>query len=210
MQAGPLSISLQGVGKQFYRQWLFRGIDLNLTAGESLAVIGTNGSGKSTFLRILAGQMAPSEGAVSFSTGNHRVPATERYRYLSWAAPYLSLFPDLSFIEHVRLQKRFTNHLVSELDAISLLELKGHEDKPLRYFSSGMLQRTKVGLALFQDTPLLLLDEPTSNMDDYFAGMMLGLLGQFRRDRTLVLASNLPREYGDIPRQLHLGERRMV
>ncbi len=202
-----LTITLNRVGKQFYRSWLFRGITTSMDAGEQIALIGTNGSGKSTLMRVIAGQMSPSEGKVNYIKKGTIIPAVDRYRYIAWAAPYLSVFPELTFPEHFRLQNRFSSPLVSAADALELLQLQSHRLKPLRYYSSGMLQRAKVGLALFQQSDILLLDEPTSNMDDHFSSMILALIRTYAQDRTLILASNLEREYGEIVRQIHLGER---
>lgn len=201
------SLKLDNVGKQFYRRSLFQGLNLELQSGDSLALIGTNGSGKSTMLRIIAGQLAPSTGKVSYRLHDRLIPSTERYRLLSWSAPYISLFPELTIREQFRLQQKFKQELISEAEFLKVLELEAHADKPLRFFSSGMIQRAKVGLALFSQSNLLLLDEPTSNMDSYYASLMLRLVKEHQGDRILVLASNLTREYGELSHQIHLGER---
>ncbi len=201
------SLKLENVGKQFYRRSLFQGLNLELQAGNSLALVGTNGSGKSTMLRIIAGQLAPSTGKVNYRLGDRLIPSAERYRFLSWSAPYISLFPELTIREQFHLQKRFKKELISEEEFLTILELETHADKPLRFFSSGMIQRAKVGLALFSQSNLLLLDEPTSNMDSHYASLMLRLIKEYQGDRILVLASNLSREYGELSHQIHLGER---
>lgn len=204
MTSSP-SVTLENVGKQFYRRWLFQGLSLSLQTDSRIALIGTNGSGKSTLLRIIAGQLSPTLGKVIYRTGDRRIPADERYRFLSWSSPALSLFPELTLREQLRLQEKFRDSIVSEDEFFNLLELEADADKPLRYYSSGMLQRAKVGLALFTASGLLLLDEPTSNMDDYFSGLTLDLIRTYSKDRILVLASNLVREYGEIDHQIHLG-----
>lgn len=201
------SLKLENVGKQFYRRSLFQGLNLELKTGDSLALVGTNGSGKSTLLRIIAGQLAPSTGRVVYRLGERLIPASERYRFLSWSAPYISLFPELTIREQFRLQLKFKQLLISEAEFLRILELEDHADKPLRFFSSGMIQRAKVGLALFSQSSLLLLDEPTSNMDTHYATLMLGLIRQYQGNRMLILASNLSREYGEMSHQIHLGER---
>lgn len=201
------SLKLENVGKQFYRRSLFQGLSLELNSGDSLALVGTNGSGKSTMLRIIAGQLAPSTGKVSYRLGDRLIPSAERYQFLSWSAPYISLFPELTIREQFRLQQQFKKALLSEKEFLTILDLEAHADKPLRFFSSGMSQRAKVGLALFAESALILLDEPTSNMDSHYASLMLGLIKEYQGDRILVLASNLAREYGELSHQIHLGER---
>lgn len=201
------SITLEDVGKQFYRRWLFQGLSLELRTGDSLALVGTNGSGKSTLLRVMAGQLSPSAGKVTFRNKGKQVPAVERYTYLSWSAPYISLFPELTIREQFRLQAQFKKPLLPEDEFLTILDLLEDADKPLRFFSSGMMQRAKVGLALFCESSLLLLDEPTSNMDSHYADLVIGLIKKYQGDRILVLASNLAREYGELSHQIHLGER---
>lgn len=201
----PFRLQLESVGKQFYRRWLFQGLSLELGAGERLALVGNNGSGKSTLLRIIAGQMAPTAGRVTFLHQGQRVPANLMYQHLSWSAPYIELFPELTLREQLRLQQRLTPFVLSEAAMLEALELQEEADKPLRYYSSGMLQRAKVGLALFAQADLLLLDEPTSNMDQHNAALILNLLDQYQGERAVVLASNLAREFGEFQRQIHLG-----
>lgn len=201
------SLKLENVGKQFYRRSLFQGLNLELQSGDSLALVGTNGSGKSTMLRIIAGQLSPSSGKVTYRLNKSLIPSVERYRHLSWSAPYVSLFPELTIKEQFRLQSRFKKSLLSEKKFLAILDLEMHADKPLRFYSSGMIQRAKVGLALFSQSSLLLLDEPTSNMDSHYANLIIGLIKEYQDNRILVLASNLVREYGELSHQIHLGER---
>ncbi|GAB4418971.1 MAG: ABC transporter ATP-binding protein [Bacteroidia bacterium] len=199
-------IRLERLGKKFYQRWIFRDVEYDSLAHPRLAVIGRNGSGKSTLLRIIAGQMVPSEGRSLFYTGTRKVAADACYRYLSWSAPYLSLYEDLTLREHLDLHFRLRDCLLPRpADLIDLLALGDHADKRLRYYSSGMLQRVKVGTALFTAAPLLLLDEPTSNMDEENARRMIELIDTYRGDRVLVLASNLEREFAGFERRIVLG-----
>ncbi len=201
----PLRISLDQVGKQYYRRWLFRDLSLDLRTSDSLALVGHNGSGKSTLLRMIAGQLSPSAGNVAYWQAERKVPAAEMYRYLSWSAPYVSLLPELNLREQYRLQARFKPMMLEEEEFLEQLGLEEDANKALRFYSSGMLQRAKVGLALFADVPVLLLDEPTSNMDTENARKILDLLHRYRQHKILVLASNLVREYGEFSHQIHLG-----
>ncbi len=205
-----VTLSIDKVGKQFYRNWLFRHLNLKISEGESLAVIGHNGSGKSTLLRIIASQMVPTEGKVTLRIGGTPVPANQMYQHLSWSAPYIGLFPELTLREQFRLQGRFRTMMLPESEFLSVLSLSNEADKPLRFYSSGMLQRAKAGLAIFAQGQLLLLDEPTSNMDEGNAGLIQDLLETYQRNRILILASNLEREFGKITRQIHLGKRAIV
>ena len=200
-----MRLALKGVGKKFYQRWIFRNIDTELAAGQGLAVIGANGSGKSTLLRILAGQLKPNEGSIHLYSGEELIPTESRYQFLSWSAPYLDLYPDLSLEAHFVQHFRFKSSILPDIQAaLDMLALTQHRNKPLRVFSSGMLQRVKVGTALFTQAPLLILDEPTSNMDEKNAERMLQLIREFSEGRILVLASNMKREFAEFEQQIVL------
>ena len=202
---GRLHIHLQQVGKQFYRRWIFRDINLEMSSPSRIALVGTNGSGKSTLLRIIAGQLSPSEGSITFKTGEKRLPISKVYQSLSWAGPQLEMYPELSLEELLDLHFRLKPcRLEDPLALIDLLDFRGHHQKPLKFFSSGMQQRAKVGIALFTDSALLLLDEPTSNMDEENARRMLNLIEEHSQNRILVLASNMKREYASYSEILRL------
>lgn len=203
-----LHLKFENVGKKFYQRWLFRGVSHDFAEKPHLALIGTNGSGKSTLMRIIAGQLNPSEGKLQASWDGKSLPVVQLYRHLSWAGPYLDLYPELTFREQIDLHFRLNGCLLdSPQELISLLELDQHQDKPLQWYSSGMLQRAKVGLALFTRSDLLLLDEPTSNLDQHNATRMLDLIHRYTQDRLWVLASNLPREYERLDQAIRLSGR---
>ncbi len=201
MEAMPLHISFSDVGKQFYQRWLFRHLSHDFSAQHHLALVGKNGSGKSTLLRIIAGQMSPTEGKLTYQYQGTALSVAHLYQHLSWSGPYVSLYPELSFKEHLRLHFRFRRcRLPGGIDEVlETLRLNAHAHKPLRYYSSGMLQRAKVGMALFTASDLLLLDEPTSNMDAENAALILQLIRAHTASRLFVLASNLSREFEDMP-----------
>lgn len=201
-----ISLKLEGIGKKFYKRWLFKGIEQHLSFPDSLALIGSNGSGKSTLLRIIAGQMNPSTGKVSLVVGGKTIAPNEFYRHISWAGPYLEVYKDLNIEELLDLHfslKKCT--LANKEEVIQTLNFKSHRNKKLQYYSSGMLQRAVVGMALFSDTPLLLLDEPTSFMDEKNASLMLELIGTYTEGRILILASNMAREFGHFEKSILLG-----
>lgn len=189
-------LAFSGIGKKYYQRWIFRNLNGELKPGDTLALIGQNGSGKSTLLRILAAQLSATEGKIQYSYDNQAITSSQIYRYLSWSAPSLSIYLDLSLDEHLALHFRFKPCLLESWQALPrILKLEDHRDKKLRFYSSGMLQRVKVALALFSDTPLLFLDEPTSNMDTHNASYMLDLIQQYSQERITVLASNMQREH---------------
>ena len=206
MGSGTISLKGENLSMRFYDHWLFKEVNLEVKSGESLLITGPNGSGKSTLLRILAGHLSPTRGSIQLLVNQKPAEIHHFYRYLSWSGPYFELYTDLSLEETIRLHFNFRKNLLSSpAELISKLQFEGQASKLLRNFSSGMLHRLKIGLALFTDAPLLLLDEPTSNMDAKNAAVMLDLIDIYAKDRLLIFASNEPGEFERFSNRLDLG-----
>jgi len=191
-----MTINLANVGRRFNQEWIFRNVDYSFLPGEKYAVLGPNGSGKSTLLSVLLGNLSPSEGAISYKSGVD-IPIEEIYKSISFAAPYLDLIEEFTLQETISFHFKF-KAFYEGMNAESVLDLLGlakSQDKALKYFSSGMKQRTKLVLACCSNTPILLLDEPTSNLDKQGMDWYLQLIEQFSVNRTLIIGSNQESEY---------------
>lgn len=193
-----MRIELSGVGKRYRREWILRDVELTLLAGRQYAITGPNGSGKSTLLKILSGHLSPSKGQVVFNNAlSQPVKVDEVYRQLSFAAPYIDLIEDFTLEEaiqfHIRLKPLFPG--LTPADFYSLLGFKKARQKPLRAFSSGMKQRLKLALAICSDTPLLLLDEPTTNLDRAGVKWYRTLVQQYSTGRLVAIASNVEEDF---------------
>ncbi len=187
-----MRVELQDVGKRYRYEWVLRNLTATFQGGKQYAISGPNGSGKSTLLRILSGHLSPSKGSISFYQGSERLDISDVYRHLSYAAPYIELIEALTLREAIRFQGRF-KPLLQNLNTeqlIDLLDLRRARDKQIRNFSSGMKQRVKLGLAICADSDLLLLDEPTSNLDEQGIRWYRDLIQRFSGDRLVIIASN--------------------
>jgi ABC-type multidrug transport system ATPase subunit len=122
---------------------------------------------------------------------------SEVYQYLSYAAPYIDLIGELTLYEMIRFHQQFKTFQdkLSPTEVIDLLDMKRSRNKPVKNFSSGMKQRLKLALNICTDTPLLLLDEPTSNLDQQGVEWYLSLIDRFQQDRLIVVASNVPADF---------------
>ncbi|MFN8394353.1 MAG: ATP-binding cassette domain-containing protein [Bacteroidia bacterium] len=197
-------IEATGLGKRFFRQWVFRGMDFEVQQGERVLLTGDNGSGKSTLMRILAGQLAPTEGQLSLVVDGKKIDPEFWYQYLSWSGPYMELYTDLSLAEAVHLHASFRKLIVPEADVLDLLQLQDHRNKLLKHFSSGMMHRVKVGLSILSQSKILLLDEATTNMDEANSKLVLDLMDHYIGDRLLIFASNRPEEFGRFARKIEM------
>jgi ABC-type multidrug transport system ATPase subunit len=192
-----MQIILQNIGRRFNRDWIFRGVDYTFNQGETYAVLGSNGSGKSTLLAILNGSLAPSDGEITYTKGDDKIEVSEVFNYLSLAAPYLELIEEFSLSEMIDFHFKFKSYKqgIDKAAVIALLNLPGNANKLIKYFSSGMKQRLKLALAFCADTPVLMLDEPTSNLDAQGVEWYLNLVQQFAAGRLTVICSNQEHEY---------------
>jgi ABC-type multidrug transport system ATPase subunit len=185
-------ISLKNIGKRYNFEWIFRKVNYEFVSGNNYVILGANGSGKSTLLQVIAGNLIPSEGEVVMNIGNVKIETEESYRQLSYAAPYLDLFEEFTLRESIEFQSQFKpfRHGLETKQIIEITELEKSRDKQLKYFSSGMKQRVRLALAVLADTPLLLLDEPASNLDRKAIDWYQNLVSYHAQDRMIIVASN--------------------
>lgn len=187
-----MKVQLKGLGKRFQFDWVLRGIDLELETPGQYAVRGPNGSGKSTFLKMLCGHLSPSEGKIQFFVQDQIIDPNKVYQHLTYAAPYIDLIEELTLEEAIDFHQRF-KPLLAGLDRkkmITLLDFERSAKKQIRYFSSGMKQRLKLALAICSASDMVLLDEPTSNLDEQGIEWYRSLIDQYTPGRLLVIASN--------------------
>ena len=201
----PTQLEVSNVSQKFIRSWVFKDISFELTAGDRLLLTGSNGSGKSTLMRILAGQLTPSKGSVSLKVKGETLPPEVFYRHICWTGPYFDLYADLTLEETLHLHFQFKDCLLPDpKDIIQELKLTTHARKALKNYSSGMLQRVKVGLTLFTKGALLLLDEAGSNLDPDNADYLFSKIDEFQNDRILIFASNTPSEFERFEKRIDL------
>lgn len=192
-----MTIDLKGAGRRFNQEWIFRNFSYQFKMGEKYAILGPNGSGKSTLLSVILGNLSPSEGTIDYQNEGKAIREDEIYQYISFAAPYLDLIEEFSLQETIDFHFQFKG-FQEGMDAEQVLHRLGlakSQDKPLKYFSSGMKQRTKLALACCSDTPILLLDEPTSNLDVQGINWYHQLIGDYAQNRLVVVCSNQEVEY---------------
>ena len=189
-----MTIHLADAGKRFRFDWIFRKLDFSFRSGQRYALLGPNGSGKSTLMKVLSGHLSLSKGRVSFEENGKTLDADAVYRCIAYSAPYIELIEEFTLEEALRFHTRLKPLLpgLSTGFLHELLELPRARHKELRFFSSGMKQRVKLALAVCTDAPILLLDEPTTNLDVNAVAWFKKLVEQYAGNRLLVIASNDP------------------
>lgn len=192
-----MEITLKDIGRRYNREWIFRHINYRFESGKSYAVLGQNGSGKSTLLKVLSGSLSSSEGELVYTDGERIIGIDQIYRQLSIAAPYVELIEEFTLRELFDFHFQFKPYLqgFDKQSVLNLLGLENALDKEIKYFSSGMRQRVKLVLACCSNSDLVLLDEPTSNLDTAGEEWYLDLIDRTKRNRLFIICSNQKKEY---------------
>ncbi len=193
-----MTISLSDAGKRYNRDWIFRHFTFQFSSGTSYAITGPNGSGKSTLLQSIGGAVDLSEGKLSLlSAAGGSIAPENLYRQIALAAPYLELVEEMTVTEFLGFHQTFKPFLpgLSIEFMIQLTGLSAAAHKQIRYYSSGMKQRVKLLQALFTDVPVILLDEPCTNLDQEGVQLYRSMVDRFCSDRLLIVSSNDETEY---------------
>lgn len=206
-------ITLDKIGKQYNSDWIFSGISCILSPENPTVILGSNGSGKSTLLQVILSSSNPTIGEVTYDMDGKRINIDDVFRFMSVSAPYIELIEEFTLMEvlsfHSKL-KPFRNNLTSDR-IIEICRLEKSKNKLIRNFSSGMKQRVKLALAILSDTPVVLLDEPSSNLDQTGIEWYNDLIINHIEGRTVVVSSNsLKYEYAFCKHIINLEDYKKV
>ena len=160
-------------------------------------------------LQIISGFITPNEGSVQLTIDNKIAEEESKKDHVSLASPYLQLIEDFTPIElvkHVSLFKPFQGKL-SPSGLLQLAELDHARNKYIKHFSSGMKQRLRLALAVLADTPVLLLDEPLSNLDRNAVTWYRKMIDEHAQHKTVIVCSNaIEEEFYFCDKRLDLQE----
>lgn len=176
--------------------------------GKSYAITGTNGSGKSTLLQIIAGATLHSEGTIVYSSEqpNEIAIPENAYKQIAIAAPYLDLVEEMTATEFLAFHSAFKPLTTNFTEILSAVGLQKAADKQIRYYSSGMKQRLKLAQAFFSQTSVLLLDEPTTNLDEEGIEVYKNLWTKYTANRLVIVSSNDKAEYNNCVDVIRIGD----
>lgn len=186
-----MKISCNHIGKQFGYQWIFRGLSYEFSSGQIYGIKGSNGSGKSTFIKILAGFTTPSEGTIIYQDQN--IISNEKIRtFVGLSGPYIDLIDEMTVQEFFHFQhqlKPIENYeaIILELKALPFKKLL---DKNIGQLSSGMRQRILLLMAVGSANKILFLDEPSSNLDAEGMNWWPKIVQHYAKGKLVFIASN--------------------
>jgi len=214
-RATPLAVETAGLARRFGRRWVLRGVDLQVEAGEVLALTGRNGSGKTTLLRLIATLLRPSRGQVRVY-GHDTVHEGAAVRPLiGLLAHNAGLYDDLTATENLKFAQLMAGLPARPADLSQVLDrvgLSSVEFERVRGFSAGMRRRLGLARLLLRPPRLLLLDEPYASFDeDGIQVVNEFAIGLGEAGAAVLLSTHdLTRAQGVIHRRLHIEDGLLV
>jgi heme exporter protein A len=187
------SLVSESVTKTFSRRLIFRDISFGLNSSSIFGIAGPNGSGKSTLVKIIAGIIAPSSGKLVHQNDGEEIKSEQLHNHIGLVSPYLVLYDEFSAYENLNYFAeirgvRFNKERVDNL--LNKFVLFHRKDDLVKTYSSGMKQRLKFIFALMHSPQLLILDEPTSNLDDEGKEVVYNLVKEEGSKNNVIIASN--------------------
>lgn len=192
-----MEIILEGIGKRFRKEWIFRNVHLSFLPSNCYAIVGHNGSGKSTLIQLIGNLSLPSEGSTSYFQNNVALESGKVNARISFSAPYQELIEEFTGTEMVEFHFRFREPITPQ-DSTQFLEMIGlgsSGSKQIKFYSSGMKQRLRLALCAFTEADIYLFDEPTTNLDHIGTAWYGQLIRQLPSDKTVIISSNIETEY---------------
>ena len=184
------------LSKSYGGRRVFSGLTISASRG-LVAVAGPNGSGKTTFLKILASLLRPDSGSVRVRRDGVEISGDDRRLAVGWAGPDLAFYEDLSAEENLDFFRRAAGRRSDPEAVARRLAEVGLADAARLYvgaFSTGMKQRLRIAFCTLFDAPVLLLDEPMNGLDAAGRDMVTEVVAARRKEGAVVLASNDPRD----------------
>jgi putative hydroxymethylpyrimidine transport system ATP-binding protein len=192
-------VRIEGLTLRYGARTIFENLDLELNGGEFTVLLGTSGVGKSSLLKIVAGLARPSEGRV---TATDKLPLRQRIAYMGQQD---LLYPWLSVLENVMLGSRLRSEAPDRERALHLLGRVGLSERAKAQpseLSGGMRQRCAIARTLYEDRPIVLMDEPFSALDTFTRARVQDLAAELLQGRTTLLITHDPLEACRLGHQL--------
>ncbi len=187
------NLELSSVKKFFGRRLIFNNLNFKIDKSGVYGVSGPNGSGKSTLVKIIAGIIGASDGKVIHKLHEKDIISEKLHNHIGFVSPYLVLYEEFSAWENLELFAKIRGINLDEQRVKYLLEkflLLNRKDDLVKTYSSGMKQRLKFIFSLMHSPELLILDEPTSNLDEEGKNSVYEIIKEVSRKNIVVVASN--------------------
>ena len=186
-------LNAENLTKKFGRRLIFQDLNFEFLKNGIYGITGINGSGKSTLIKIIAGIISPSSGKIIHKLNDKIIESEKLHKYIGFVAPYLVMYEEFSAWENLSHISKIRGVDFNKELFNSLLEdflLLSRKNDMVKTYSSGMKQRLKFIFALMHSPKTLLLDEPTSNLDDAGKESVYKIIRREGNNKIVIIASN--------------------
>ncbi|MCR4417797.1 MAG: ABC transporter ATP-binding protein [Ignavibacteria bacterium] len=193
-----IELRVKDLKKTFNNRLVFNKLNFELNSGDKLVVTGRNGSGKSTLIKILAGVLTESGGKIEYLIDDKKIDRENFYQIVGLVSPYLVVYEEFTAFENLSLFSKIRGLKTSDEEINEILNRVGlfeRRNDLVRTYSSGMKQRIKYASAILHNPLVLLLDEPTSNLDIEGKNFVDELVFNFRKDGIVIVATNETQDF---------------
>ncbi|SEJ13010.1 ABC-2 type transport system ATP-binding protein [Kandleria vitulina] len=186
-----MNIIMKDISKVIKKNIILRNINLNMIGGKIYGLIGTNGSGKTMLMRLLAGLIRPSEGEIIVN--GHRVEYGKKlYFDMGVIIEKPEFFNDLTGMENLEMLAKLKGKIGKDemIDAMNRVQLDPHNEKKVKEYSLGMRQRLGIAQAIMEDPDVLILDEVTNALDEEGIKMVYEVLNEEKKKGKIIIISS--------------------
>jgi heme exporter protein A len=203
------SIESVNLNKTFGRRLIFKDLNFRIAENGITGISGPNGSGKSTLVKILAGVNSPTSGKVIHSVDNKEIHPDKLHNHIGFVSPYLILYEEFSAWENLNhfakiRDVKFNNEKIEYL--LNQFLLFDRRNDYVKTYSSGMKQRLKFIFALMHSPQLIILDEPTSNLDAEGKDSVYKITEEESKSGIVIIASNEKSDLALCSKEIKLEE----
>lgn len=186
-----MNIIMKDISKVIKKNIILRNINLNMIGGKIYGLIGTNGSGKTMLMRLLAGLIRPSEGEIIVN--GHRVEYGKKlYFDMGVIIEKPEFFNDLTGMENLEMLAKLKGKIGKDemIDAMNRVQLDPNNEKKVKEYSLGMRQRLGIAQAIMEDPDVLILDEVTNALDEEGIKMVYEVLNEEKKKGKIIIISS--------------------
>ena len=203
------SLQVISLNKTFGRRLIFRDLDFKIEDFGIIGISGPNGSGKSTLVKILAGVDSPTSGKVIHIEEGREILPDKLHNHIGFVSPYLILYEEFSAWENLNhfakiRDVKFNNEKIEYL--LNQFLLFDRRNDYVKTYSSGMKQRLKFIFALMHSPQLIILDEPTSNLDAEGKNSVYKIIEEESKSGIVIIASNEKTDLALCTKEIKLQE----
>ena len=177
-------LQVKNLSKSFSNTPILNNVNFSLKLGEICAIVGNNGSGKTTFLKCLSGLMNFEKGSIKFNSTNGHLFLSDK----------LNIFGDLTIEENLKAISTYHSQNYDKIffnDSLAILNINQFKDLPLKFLSRGNVQRNKLCIAMNLKWDYLLIDEPFSNLDSEGVKIFRDIFNNFKlKNKSIIYSSH--------------------